>query len=218
MSGDHPVRMPGLLVVLSAPSGAGKGAIRAAVQRRMPDLRYGVSVTTRRARPGEEHGVHYEFVDEATFERKVQQGEFLEWADVYGNRYGTPRQPMEDWLRQGIDVIVEKDVQGARALMDLLPDAVYVFILPPSLEELRRRMIQRGTESPEARRQRLRSAREELLAVDRYDYCIVNDDVERAADRLCAVIQAEKLRVRRFIGHGRRFWLDGLGDVDGGIH
>lgn len=208
--------MPGLLVVLSAPSGAGKGAIRAAVQRRLPELRYGVSVTTRRPRPGEEHGVHYEFVDVETFERRVQNGDFLEWAEVYGNRYGTPRRPMEDWLRQGIDVIVEKDVQGARTLMDLLPDAVYVFVLPPSLAELRRRMVSRGTESPEARRQRLRSAREELHAVDRYDYCIVNDDVERAADQLCAVIAAEKLRVERFVRHGQRFWLEEIDTEDGG--
>ena len=210
------MKMPGLLVVLSAPSGAGKGAVRAAVQRRRPELRYGVSVTTRPARPGEQHGVHYEFVDEATFERRVRAGEFLEWATVYGHRYGTPRQPLEDWLREGYDVIVEKDVQGARTLMELLPDAVYVFILPPSLEELRRRMIGRGTESPEARRQRLRSAREELHAVDRYDYCIVNDDVERAADLLCAVIDAEKAKVERFIKYGHRFWLDGI-EQDGEV-
>jgi len=209
--------MPGLLVVLSAPSGAGKGAIRAAVQRRLPGLRYGVSVTTRQPRPGEQDGVHYEFVDQETFERRVRAGEFLEWADVYGNRYGTPRQPMEDWLRQGIDVIVEKDVQGARTLMELLPDAVFVFILPPSLAELRRRITRRGTESPEARQQRLRSAREELHAVDRYDYCIINDDVERAADLLCAVICAEKQRVERFVKHGRRFWLAEIDD-DGGSH
>ena len=204
------MRMPGLLVVLSAPSGAGKGAVRAAVQRRMPELRYGVSVTTRPARPGEQHGVHYEFVDEETFRRRLEAGEFLEWARVYGHHYATPRQPMEDWLRQGIDVIVEKDVQGARTLMDLCPDAVFIFILPPSLEELRRRMLQRGTESPEARSQRLRSAREELHAVDRYDYCVVNDDVERAAGQVCAIIEAEKCRVERYVKHGHRFWLQGL--------
>ncbi|MFO7245181.1 MAG: guanylate kinase [Thermaerobacter sp.] len=210
-----PVRMPGLLVVLSAPSGAGKGAVRAAVQRRLPDLRYGVSVTTRPPRPGEQHGVHYEFVDHDTFEERVRRGDFLEWADVYGHRYGTPRQPMEDWLRRGIDVIVEKDVQGARTLMDLLPDAVYVFILPPSLAELRRRITMRGTESDEARQQRLRSAREELRTVERYDYCIVNDDVEQAADQLCAIITAEKLRVERFVRHNQRFWLAEI-DGDGG--
>lgn len=200
--------MPGLLIVLSAPSGAGKGTVRAALQKLMPNLRYGVSVTTRPPRPGELHGVHYEFVDEATFRARVEAGAFVEWAYVYDNWYGTPREPMESWLASGYDVVVEKDIQGARTLMKRYPDAAFVFVLPPSLAELRRRITSRGTESPEARQQRLRSAREELTAVDDYDYCIVNDDAEKAARRLCAIIKAEKLRVKRYIRNGCRFWLD----------
>lgn len=201
------MNLPGLLIVLSAPSGAGKGAVRAALQRRLPELRYGVSVTTRKPRPGERHGIDYEFIDEETFRRRVEEGHFIEWAKVYDNLYGTPREPMETWLAQGHDVIVEKDIQGAQVLMEAYPDATFVFILPPSLEELRRRITNRGTESPEARQQRLRSAREELAVVDLYDYCVINDDVEEAAERLWAIIIAEKSRVQRYVKHGHRFWL-----------
>lgn len=200
----------GLLIVFSAPSGAGKGSVRAAVMRRLPQLRYGVSVTTRKPRPGEQQGIHYDFIDEETFRNRVEAGDFLEWAHVYGHYYGTPRQPLFDWLQAGIDVIVEKDVQGAKALMELCPDAVYIFILPPSLSELRRRMVNRGTEALAARRQRLRSAREELFTVDRYDYCVVNHEIEQAAEQVCAIITAEKCRVDRLIRTGQRFWLEGL--------
>ncbi|HEY8448929.1 MAG TPA: guanylate kinase [Bacillota bacterium] len=199
--------LPGLLIVLSAPSGAGKGAVRAALQKRMPELRYGVSVTTRPPRPGERDGTDYRFVDEASFHQLVAAGALVEWACVYDHYYGTPREPMESWLEQGIDVIVEKDIQGAKTLMERYPDAVFIFILPPSLEELRRRMLRRGTESPAARNQRLRSAREELTAVDDYDYCVVNENVDEAARCVQAIITAEKCRVERYRKHNHRFWL-----------
>lgn len=202
--------LPGLLIVLSAPSGAGKGSVRAALQRRLSSLRYGVSVTTRPKRPGERDGIDYHFVDRATFTAMQQQGAFLEWAEVYGNWYGTPREPMMTWIAEGHDVIVEKDVQGAKTLMDNKVKAVYVFLLPPSLEELRRRIHARGTESEEARRQRLASAQTELAAVDRYDYCLVNHDVEQTAKALCAIITAEKHKVSRYLAAGCRFWMDDI--------
>ena len=188
---------PGLMIVLSAPSGAGKGTIRERLQRRLPGLLYAVSVTTRPRRPHEVDGVDYHFVTPEQFQRLVEAGELVEWARVYGNYYGTPREPMETWLREGRDVICEKDVQGALKLMDIYPEAVYIFAMPPSLAELKRRLEQRGTESPEARRQRLASADVEMACVDRYDYVVVNDDPDRAADDILAIIRAEKLRARR---------------------
>ena len=188
---------PGLMIVLSAPSGAGKGAIRQRLQERMPGLLYAVSVTTRPKRPGEVDGVNYHFVTPEEFQARVAAGEFVEWARVYGNYYGTPREPMETWLREGRDVICEKDVQGALSLMDIYPEAVYIFAMPPSLAELKRRLERRGTESPEARRQRLASADYEMACVDRYDYVVVNDDLERAVEDIMAIIRAEKLRTRR---------------------
>jgi len=187
-------RWPGLMIVLSAPSGAGKGAIRRRLQERLPHLRYAVSVTTRPMRPGEIDGINYHFVTPEEFHARVEAGYFVEWAKVYGNYYGTPREPMETWLREGHDVICEKDVQGALKLMDIYPEAVYIFTMPPSLEELRRRIERRGTESPEARAQRLASADCEMACVDRYDYVVVNDDLERAVDDIIAIIRAEKLR------------------------
>ncbi|MFS8640019.1 MAG: guanylate kinase [Symbiobacteriaceae bacterium] len=187
-------RWPGLMIVLSAPSGAGKGAIRRRLPERLPHLRYAVSVTTRPMRPGEIDGINYHFVTPEEFHARVEAGYFVEWAKVYGNYYGTPREPMETWLREGHDVICEKDVQGALKLMDIYPEAVYIFTMPPSLEELRRRIERRGTESPEARAQRLASADCEMACVDRYDYVVVNDDLERAVDDIIAIIRAEKLR------------------------
>lgn len=194
---------PGLFVVLSGPSGAGKGAVRARLLERYPNIRYGVSATTRPKRPGEEEGVSYFFLTPEEFQRDVAAGRFVEWAEVYGNFYGTPREPMESWLAEGIDVIVEKDIQGALALKKVYPDAVYVFILPPSFEELRERISRRGTETPEALARRLASAGEELSYVDRYDYAIINDDLDQAVDRLAAILIAEKCRVRRQPDVGR---------------
>ncbi|HLS88765.1 MAG TPA: guanylate kinase [Sphingobacteriaceae bacterium] len=201
--------LPGLLIVLSAPSGAGKGSVRRELAKLEPDLIYGVSVTTRPPRPGERDGQHYFFTDEEDFRARAARGELVEWSEVYGHLYGTPREPMETYIREGRDVIVEKDVQGARKIMALYPKAVTIFILPPSLEELRRRIESRGTESPEAQRQRLRSAGEELVWVKDYQYCIVNDDVAVAAADVAAIIRAERCRVQRYLDAGHLFWLEG---------
>lgn len=187
----------GVLTIISAPSGAGKGTIRALLQKRMPKLRYGVSVTTRQPREGEVDGINYYFMDEEVFKNGLSEGKFVEHAEVYGNYYATPRQPMEDWLKEGIDVIIEKDVQGALALKNVYPEAVYVFILPPSLEELRQRITRRGTETEQARSQRLKSAEIELNYINHYDYVIVNDDLDKAVSDLQAIIVSESLKIKR---------------------
>lgn len=162
-----------------------------------PEVRYAVSATTRPPRPGEREAQSYFFLDEAEFLAGVDAGDFVEHSRVYGHLYGTPRQPMEGWLAGGQDVMVEKDIQGAAKLRPRYPDAVFVFILPPSLEELRERITRRGTESAASRAQRLRSASLELSHLCEYDYAIVNRDVQEAAGCLEAIWRAEKLRTRR---------------------
>lgn len=182
---------------MSGPSGAGKGSLRHELTRRHPDIYYGVSATTREKRPGEIDGVSYYFLTREQFQQRIETGQFVEWAEVYGNYYGTPRQPMEDYLASGRTVIIEKDIQGALTLKKIYSDAVFVFIVPPSFEELRRRIVARGTESEQALRQRLASASEELSYIDAYDYVIVNDDVKTAVDQLEAILIAERARVHR---------------------
>jgi len=187
----------GLLVVLSAPSGAGKGTLRRALTGGHPEIRFCPSVTTRKPRPGEVDGVDYYFVDLVEFQRMIDRGDLVEWANVYGNMYGTPREPMETWLGQGYTAIVEKDVQGARSLREVYPDAVYVFVMPPSFEELKRRVQARGTETPCEIQRRLQCYREEVAMAKHYDYIIVNDDIKEAARVLESIIVAEKCRVKR---------------------
>jgi guanylate kinase len=144
-----------------------------------------VSATTRPPRPGEVHGVHYLFVSDAEFDRLVQTGQMLEWAVVHGrHRYGTPRGPVEEALGRGIPVLLEIDLQGARQVRQVMPSARFVFLAPPSWEELTRRLVGRGTEGPEERERRLATARTELAAEGEFDVTVVNDDVTRAADEL----------------------------------
>jgi len=165
--------------------------------KRMPELEYGVSATTRRPRPGEEDGRNYFFLTDEEFDDWVREGRFVEWSDVYGARYGTPREPMESLLRSGVDVVVEKDVRGASILMERYADASFVFVVPPSMAELRRRIASRAAEPPEAARRRLERTRPELEQADRYDYVVVNDDLSRTVDRLEAIITAERCRAFR---------------------
>lgn len=189
MSGE-----PALLVVLSGPSGAGKGTLCRALLLAMPGLRYSVSATTRPPRPGEVEGENYFFVRPDRFREMREAGEFLEWAEVYGHCYGTPRRAVEEMLARGEDVILEIDIQGALQVKRIFPQGVYIFVAPPSLEELARRITGRGADSPEAIARRLASAGEELTHVSQYDYVVVNDRVEDAVAKLRAIIVAEKCR------------------------
>ncbi|WP_088555018.1 guanylate kinase [Calderihabitans maritimus] len=187
----------GLLIVISGPSGAGKGTLCSALQRKMPNLRYSISATTRPPRKGEIDGVNYYFFSKEEFLKKVEAGEFLEWAEVYGNYYGTLKSEVGKLLKQGADVLLEIDIQGAMQIKKKFPQAVFIFIVPPSLEELRKRIIKRGTDSPEVIEKRLRCAADELSFIDEYDYVVVNDELEKALDKLVAIITAEKCRSRR---------------------
>lgn len=186
----------GRLTVLSGPSGVGKGSVIAAVRRRHPDVWLSVSVTTRDPRPGEREGVEYHFVDEAEFDRMVEAGELLEHAVYAGHAYGTPRAPVLERLASGVPALLEIELQGARQVKQRLPEAHLVFLAPPSFDELARRLTGRGTEEPERVRHRLDIARIEMAAEDEFESVVVNDDVERAADALVAL-----LGVRAESGH-----------------
>jgi guanylate kinase len=176
------------LTVLSGPSGVGKGSVIGVVRRRHPHVWLSVSVTTRPPRPGETDGVQYHFVDRAEFERMVVAGELLEHATYAGNSYGTPRGPVEERLAQGVPALLEIELQGARQVRASMPEAQLVFLAPPSFDELARRLTGRGTEDPEVVRRRLDAARIEMAAEDEFDVVVVNDDLERAADRLVALL------------------------------
>lgn len=189
---------PGLLFVVSAPSGAGKSTLLARVMPALPGLGFSVSHTTRAPRPGEVSGRDYHFVGREEFValRERTPSGFLEWAEVHGNLYGTSRAEVEGLLAAGRDVVLDIDVQGARQLRGLLP-AVFIFIAPPSLEELSRRLRHRGTEAEETVRLRLANAREELQAAGEYDYLVVNETLDEAAAQLRAIVLAERCRQRR---------------------
>lgn len=177
------------LTVLAGPTAVGKGTVSADIRRRYPRVWLSVSATTRAPRPGEVDGVHYHFVSEEEFERMIADGELLEWAVVHGqNRYGTPRGPVEEQLRSGEPALLEIDLQGARQVRRTMPNAHFVFLAPPSFEELERRLVGRGTEGPEERERRLRTAREELAHADEFDDVVVNDVVTRATDELVSLM------------------------------
>jgi guanylate kinase len=184
----------GRLIVLAGPSGVGKGAIVARLLAALPDLELSISATTRRPRPREDEGRHYYFVDRADFDRMIEAGGFLEWADIFGERYGTPREPVERALAAGRDVLVEIDVQGARQVKAADPSAYMVFITPPSLDELERRLRTRGTETDEQVKRRLAKASDELAAEPEFDVTVVNDDLEGAAREVIRLV--DRLRRR----------------------
>jgi len=176
------------LVVLSGPSGVGKSSVVRALVERRPDIWLSVSTTTRRPRPGERDGVEYHFVDDATFDRLVADGAFLEHAVFAGNRYGTPSAPVIERLTLGQPVLLEIDLQGARQIRATMPAALLVFLAPPSWEELVRRLTERRTEDPEVVERRLLAARVELAAEDEFDATVINSSVEEAVDRLLTLI------------------------------
>lgn len=177
------------LVVLAGPTAVGKGTVAAVIREKYPDVWISVSATTRKPRPGEVDGVHYHFVSDERFDEMVERGELLEWAVVHGAaRYGTPRAPVLEVLAQGRPALLEIDLQGARQVRETMPDALFVFLKPPTWKELVRRLIGRGTESDAERRRRLATAREELAAEAEFDVSIVNREVHAAADELVALM------------------------------
>lgn len=187
----------GKLFILSGPSGAGKGTICKEVlaQTSRDDVQLSVSMTTRNPRNGETEGVSYYFVSKEEFLRKIEAGGLLEHAEVYGNYYGTPKQPVIEKLAAGIDVILEIDMQGALKVKENYPDGVFIFILPPSMSELRKRLTGRGTETAEAIEMRLGETLKELSYIDKYDYCVVNGKLEEAVNRVKSILIAEHSRV-----------------------
>ena len=184
----------GKLFILSGPSGAGKGTICKALLAET-DLELSVSMTTRNPRAGETDGESYYFVSKDEFLRKIEASGFLEYAEVYGNFYGTPKQPVIDKLSAGTDVVLEIDMQGALKVKENYPDGVFIFILPPSMSELRKRLTGRGTETAEAIEMRLGETLKELSYIDKYDYCVVNGQLEEAVARVKAIVTAEHSRV-----------------------
>jgi guanylate kinase len=186
--------MSGKLFVITAPSGAGKTSLIEAVMRDDPSLKISVSYTTRQPRSGEKNGVDYHFVDEATFKGMRERGEFLESAEVHGNHYGTAKQVILDAVKRGDDLILEIDWQGAQQVRRLYPDCIGIFILPPSIEELERRMRTRGQDADAVIRRRLDNAREELTHADEFKYRIINKDFEIARRDLAKIIEGERAR------------------------
>ena len=187
----------GTLFVVSSPSGGGKGTLVRGVLELVDNLSYSVSYTTRGPRANELNGREYFFVDVPTFEEMIADGEFLEWACVHGNLYGTSKRQIAEKTAAGIDMILEVDVQGAASVRQLLMDSVSIFILPPSPEVLRQRLLARGTDSPEELEVRLRNAPEELKQYSAFDYVIINDEIEKAVKQLASIIYAERARCMR---------------------
>lgn len=199
--------MSGLLLVISGPSGAGKGTVCRTLRERMPHIGYSVSATTRPPRPGEKDGENYFFLDREKFLALLAEGAFLEWAEVYGNLYGTPRRPVEEALARGQDIILEIDTQGAAQVKKHYPEGVFIFIIPPTFEELEDRIKKRGTETPAAIAARLGWVEKELQQLELYDYVVVNDQLDEAVAKLQAIITAEKCRTKRFKASWRElFW------------
>lgn len=186
--------MRGTLYIVAAPSGAGKSSIVNACLARDPNIRLSISFTSRAPRPGERHAEHYNFVSAEAFERMVAAGDFFEYARVHGDWKGTARQSVEPHLASGRDVLLEIDWQGARQVRERIPEAVSVFILPPSREALRQRMRARGQDSDEVIARRLAAAREEMSHYAEFDYVIVNEVFDTAVDEMCAVFRASRLR------------------------
>ncbi len=178
------------MVVLAGPTAVGKGTVATRIRERHPEVWVSVSATTRPPRPGEREGVHYHFVDDAEFDRMQSAGELLEWAVVHGRaKYGTPAAPVREVLAQGRPALLEIDLQGARQVREAMPGALFVFLAPPSWDELVHRLVGRGTESAHERAVRLGTARDELAAVAEFDVTIVNDSVDRASEELVSLLE-----------------------------
>lgn len=190
-------RQSGLLIVLSGPSGVGKGTVCAALRQRHSNLVYSISATTRPPRENEVDGVHYFFKDRTEFQKMIEQDALLEWAEYMGNYYGTPHAFVADNLASGRDVILEIEVQGALQVKEKFPNGVFIFLAPPSIHVLKERILGRGTETDESISGRLNVAEREMALIHQYDYLVVNDEVELACDRIMSIMTAEHCRVDR---------------------
>ncbi|WP_156290396.1 guanylate kinase [Oceanobacillus salinisoli] len=187
----------GILFILSGPSGVGKGTVRKRLFEKSTDLKYSISMTTREKRTGETDGVDYFYKTKEEFERLIEQNELLEYAKYVNNYYGTPRKYVEETLEKGFDVFLEIEVQGALQVKENFPEGVFIFLFPPSLAELKNRILGRGTESNDLVLNRLKEARKEIEMMDAYDYVVVNDQVDHAVDKIEAIIQSEHLKRER---------------------
>jgi guanylate kinase len=199
----------GLLLVLSGPSGVGKGTLCNRLRVLSPELVYSVSATTRKPRDGEIDGVNYFFKTHDQFRAMIEAGELLEWAEYVGNYYGTPKSFVQQTIDQGKDIILEIDVQGAMQVKERFPEAIFIFVLPPSLEELQKRIVGRGTESESSIRSRMAAAAEELKLMEHYDYAVVNDVLETACNRVQSIIAAEHCKRERLFPAIQK-WLNGV--------
>lgn len=186
----------GVLFVISAPSGAGKTTLCKELVATVPGVHPSISYTTRRSRPGEVHGQDYFFVDEPAFQAMAERNDFAESARVYDHFYGTPRQALMDMMEKGLDVLLEIDTQGAMQIKKKFSDGVYIYILPPSIDALRARLMQRG-DAPEEIQRRMQKARQEILNYREYDYIVRNEDLKQASQELQAIVHAERTRMKR---------------------
>lgn len=200
---ERKIERLGCLFIVSGPSGAGKTSICTPALEELEDIHPSVSITTRTPRKGEVDGEDYRFVDDAAFDRMLADDEFAEWAEVHGNRYGTSRRAITEALEAGEDLLLDIDVQGARQVKAKYPDAVSVFLLPPSRDRLRERLAGRGTESADALAKRLENACAEIAAFGEYDYVIVNEELDRAVKQFISILRAERQRVARLASDAR---------------
>jgi guanylate kinase len=187
----------GLLVVISAPSGTGKGTLLGVLEKINPNVRFSISATTRRPRKGEIDGKNYFFKSIEEFNQMVKAGELIEWVEYCGNYYGTPKSYITGSLEQGFDVILEIEVEGAVKIKEHYPDCILIFVLPPSFAELKNRIEKRGTESSDSIVKRIKKAKEEIKHIGRYDYVVINENVEKAVNDINTILKAEKLKTGR---------------------
>lgn len=195
----------GLLFIISGPAGSGKGTIVSRV-RELAQFDFSVSATTRAPRPNEEHGIHYYFITKEEFEKKIADGEMLEYAQYIDNYYGTPKMPVEDALNAGRNIVLDIEVKGALQVKEKMPEAVMIYILPPDYETLLARIRGRGTETEEVIQKRMRTARNEIETFPKYDYVVINDTVEKAAEDVLAILRAENMKTFRNLDIKEKFF------------